>query len=110
MTIKLPDVPGIQVEEVRRRLRSTPAPFVLDVREPWEYAQGHLPGAHLVPLSELETRLGEIPRDRPILSVCQMGQRSLTAAGILLQLGYADVVNVEGGTSAWVERGFPVER
>jgi rhodanese-related sulfurtransferase len=51
-----------------------------------------------------------VPRDRPVLAICHSGQRSLAAAAFLLSLGYADVSNVEGGTSAWIERGFPIER
>ena len=103
-------VPEIGVDELRRRLGRGPVPFLLDVREPWEFANGHVPGAHLIPLGELEGRVGEIPRDRPILCLCQVGQRSLAAAVYLRQLGYHDVLNVDGGTGAWIERGFPIER
>ncbi len=106
----VPSVPSIDVTEAHRRLAVEPRPFVLDVREPWEYAQGHLPGARLLPLGDLEFRLAEIPRDRPILSVCQVGQRSLAAAASLRQSGFSDVTNLDGGTAAWIERGFSVER
>jgi rhodanese-related sulfurtransferase len=103
-------VPQIDVTELRKRLSSEPPPFVLDVREPWEYAAGHVPEAHLIPLGELEQRIAEVPRDRPVMAICQTGQRSLAAAGYLLQLGYADVTNVDGGTSAWMQRGYPTSR
>ena len=80
-------MPTVLVEELHQRLQEPPpAPFILDVREPWEYAEGHVPGAQLVPLSELEERVGEVPRDRPILSICHSGQRSLAAAAFLLLL------------------------
>lgn len=98
------------VEDVHHRLEGPDRPFLLDVREPWEYAEGHLPGAHLVPLGELEERVGEIPRDRPILSICHSGQRSLAAAVFLLSHGYPDVSNVDGGTAAWLQRGYPIDR
>lgn len=104
-----PQVPEISVSELERRLKTEPRPFVLDVREPWEYARGHVPGAVLIPLGELQERVGEVPHDRPVLAICQSGQRSLAAAGYLLQLGYQGVANVEGGTSAWRERGYPIE-
>jgi rhodanese-related sulfurtransferase len=103
------NVPSIDAGEAHRRLQVDPRPLVLDVREPWAYAAGHIPGAQLVPLGELESRLAEIPRDRPILSICQVGQRSLAAAGFLISQGYRDVTNIDGGTSAWLERGYPLE-
>ncbi|HLB76698.1 MAG: rhodanese-like domain-containing protein [Chloroflexi bacterium] len=103
-------VPAIDVNQLRQGLTAQPAPFLLDVREPWEYEAGHVPGARLIPLAELEDRVNEVPRDRPILAICHSGQRSLAAAGYLIQLGYSAVSNVDGGTAAWVERGYPVER
>src|SRR2546428_10875073 len=103
-------VPAIDVNRVRERLEEQPRPFLLDVREPWEYAAGHVPGAQLIPLGELEQRVSEVPRDRPVLAICHSGQRSLAAAGYLLQLGYTEGQNVDGGTAAWSERGYPVDR
>jgi rhodanese-related sulfurtransferase len=103
-------VPAVDVTQLRQRLNAEPAPFLLDVREPWEYQAGHVPGARLIPLAELEDRVSEVPRDQPILAICHSGQRSLAAAGYLLQLGYTTVSNVDGGTAAWIERGYPVER
>ena len=103
-------VPAIDVGQLRQRLKAEPAPFLLDVREPWEYRDGHVPGAQLIPLGELEQRVNEVPRDRPILAICHSGQRSLAAAGYLQQLGYPSVTNVDGGTAAWIERGFPLDK
>jgi rhodanese-related sulfurtransferase len=103
-------VPAIDVTQLHQRMAAMPAPFVLDVREPWEYQAGHVPGARLIPLAELEDRVNEVPRDRSIFAICHSGQRSLAAAGYLLQLGYSAVSNVDGGTAAWIERGYPVDR
>jgi rhodanese-related sulfurtransferase len=103
-------VPAIDVNQLRQRLTAEPAAFLLDVREPWEYQAGHVPGARLIPLAELEDRVNEVPRNQPILAICHSGQRSLAAAGHLLHLGYTTVSNVDGGTAAWIERGYPVER
>lgn len=103
-------VPAIGVTELRQRLNANPKPFLLDVREPWEYAQGHVAEATLIPLGELEQRVGEVPRDQPVLVICHSGQRSHAAAGYLLHLGYRDVTNIDGGTGAWIERGYPVSR
>ena len=102
-------VPAIDVIRLRQRLQAEPGLFLLDVREPWEYQQGHVPGAQLIPLGELERRVNEVPRDRPVLAICHSGQRSLAAAGYLQQLGYASVSNVDGGTAAWIERGYPID-
>ena len=103
-------VPAIGVTELRQRLNADPKPFLLDVREVWEYAQGHVREATLIPLGELEQRAGEVPRDQSVLVICQSGQRSLAAASYLIHLGYRDVANVDGGTGAWIERGYPISR
>jgi rhodanese-related sulfurtransferase len=103
-------VPAIDVKELRRRLEAGgPKPYLLDVREAWEYLAGHVPGAQLIPLGELEQRVSEVPRDHEVLAICHSGQRSLAAAGYLQQLGYTAVSNVDGGTAAWIERGYPTE-
>jgi len=95
------------------RLAADPAPFLLDVRHPWEWAVSNLSdlGARLVPLDELEQRLAEIPRDRPIIVYCKSGGRSARAAGILTERGFGPVSNLEGGLARWAERvgeGFKV--
>jgi len=86
--------------------------LVVDVREPWEYQEGHLPGAINIPLSSLPARLSELPQDRPILLVCNSGNRSGVAADFLVQQGFPGdkVYNLEGGTYAWMASGLPVER
>jgi rhodanese-related sulfurtransferase len=104
------DVPAVTVTQLRERLEAKPAPYLLDVREPWEYAQGHVAEAQLIPLGELERRVSDVPRDQPVLVICHSGQRSLAAASYLRQLGYPDVSNVDGGTAAWIEKGYPVSR
>jgi NADPH-dependent 2,4-dienoyl-CoA reductase/sulfur reductase-like enzyme/rhodanese-related sulfurtransferase len=71
-------------------------PFVLDVRTPQEYANGHLPEAVNIPVDDLRSRLGELPRDRTIAAYCQVGQRGYLATRILLQAGF-NAVNVGGG-------------
>src|ERR1700730_9793409 len=103
-------VPAIDVTQLRQRLKAEPAPFLRGVGEPWEYQQGHVPGAQLIPLGELEQRVNDVPRDRPVLAICHSGQRSLAAAGYLQQLGYASVSNGHGGTAAWIERGYPIDK
>jgi rhodanese-related sulfurtransferase len=82
---------------------------VLDVRTPAEFAEGHVPGAVLIPLQELEARIKEVP-DGAINVICRSGNRSKTASDILLKNGRTDVRNVLGGTLAWASAGYPLER
>jgi glyoxylase-like metal-dependent hydrolase (beta-lactamase superfamily II)/rhodanese-related sulfurtransferase len=82
---------------------------VVDVREPEEYAHGHVPGAVSLPQSDLALRLDEVPRDRPVYLICQGGVRSLRAAQFLKQVGFDSVVSVRGGTGAWAEAGKPLD-
>ena len=81
--------------------------FVLDVREPGEYVQGHVPGAVLAPLSRVTSVLGSLPKDRTVHVICQSGNRSRAVTDLLHGLGY-DAVNVDGGTSAWAAAARPV--
>jgi rhodanese-related sulfurtransferase/rubrerythrin len=74
---------------------------LLDVRQPEEYAQGHLPGSLLIPLGELHQRLGELDRSRTAIVYCRSGVRSANAAGVLLNAGFGDVRNLSGGILAW---------
>jgi rhodanese-related sulfurtransferase len=82
---------------------------LVDVREEWEYEDGRVPGARLVPLMTVPSVVPELPADRPVYLVCAVGSRSGQAAEYLSRLGL-DAVNVEGGTAGWVRAGYPVER
>ena len=79
----------------------------MDVRQPVETRAGSVPGAVLIPLTEFGRRLGELPRDRPILTICRSGHRSPVAARQLRRAGY-DVTDVAGGTMAWEKAGLPL--
>ena len=80
---------------------------VIDVREPGEYVSGHVPGARLIPMGQLPARMHEIDRHRPVHLVCATGNRSKSMATLLERNGF-DVVNVNGGTTAWMQTGRPV--
>ena len=82
---------------------------VIDVREPDEYAAGHVPGATLVPLMTVPQRLDDLPGGTPLYVVCAVGGRSAQAAAFLESRG-VEAVNVDGGTNDWVAAGYPVER
>jgi rhodanese-related sulfurtransferase len=96
------DVPEIDIAEAaRRHAAGTP---VIDVREPDEYIEGHVPGAPLIPLGEVQERIEEFPTDREVLIVCKVGGRSRRAAEFLRTQG-VDAVNIAGGTMAWIDEG-----
>ncbi|MFC4604076.1 rhodanese-like domain-containing protein [Rhodococcus kronopolitis] len=81
---------------------------VIDVREAGEYAQAHVPGVTLIPLSEFTIRYGEIPAAPVVYVICAMGGRSAQAAQFLGAAGI-NAANVDGGTDAWIASGRPVE-
>ena len=78
---------------------------VVDVREYYEWAAGHIEGAVHIPLRHLPHRIEEIDRERPVLLVCQIGQRSALATAFLRERGY-DAHNLEGGVESWTGAGF----
>jgi rhodanese-related sulfurtransferase len=86
--------------------------LVLDVREPTEFAAGHMPGAKNVPLASVEARAGELDKHKakPVIVMCETGSRSSKAAGILRARGFANVVNLSGGFPAWQQAGLPVAK
>lgn len=83
---------------------------LLDVREDWEYADGHIPGALHIPLSDLDERRADIPADKPVVVVCEHGIRSLMAAEYLADTSFSDVYSLLGGTSAWRLRRAPLDK
>jgi rhodanese-related sulfurtransferase len=105
MLTSSPTVREVGIEELEARPQEV---ALLDVREPEEYAHGHVPGAVNLPQADLATRLAEVPPDRPVYLICQGGFRSLRAAQFLRQRGFADVVSVKGGTQAWRAAGKPL--
>lgn len=99
------EVPEVDIAEAAKLLADgTP---MVDVRQPEEYHEGHVPGIVLVPLAEVPERVDEFPADGTVLIICRSGARSARAAGFLRQQG-VDAVNVAGGTLAWIEAGHRV--
>jgi rhodanese-related sulfurtransferase len=81
--------------------------FILDVRQPEEWAQFHIPGATLIPLGELPDRLKEVPQDRQVVVVCRSGKRSAQGRDILLKAGFSQVTSMAGGLTEWQAQGLP---
>lgn len=98
-------IPQVSVEQLKARMDAGDRPFVLDVREPHEYAIVNL-GAPLIPVGQVGARMGEIPvgKDDEIFVHCKSGGRSQKAAVELKAAGFSNVKNVAGGITAWAER------
>lgn len=83
---------------------------LLDVREPDEYQESHVPGSVHVPLGQLKSRLQEIRAlgSKPVAIICRSGRRSSIAAELLMQSGWTNVYNVQGGMIAWEKAALPI--
>jgi len=83
--------------------------FILDVRQQDEWDEFHMPGASLIPLDQLSSRLTELPKDQEIVVVCRSGNRSASGRDLLLENGFTNVTSMAGGMTAWRDAGHPVE-
>jgi rhodanese-related sulfurtransferase len=90
-------------------LDGSDAQFV-DVRELEEWARGYIAGSVLIPLGHLHLRYRELDPNRPVVTICRSGRRSLVAADALLKLGFRDVKSMAGGVLAWAGAGRPLTR
>ena len=112
-------VPEVGAAQAKARLDAGDVDLILDVREPYEWDKGHIPGAVLAPRGLLEWYADptspyakpEITerRDARIIVHCAAGARSLLAAETLKRMGYTDVTSMAGGFNEWSQQGFPVE-
>lgn len=93
----------MEAVRARKLISETPGDrlSIVDVRQPGEYEQGHIPGARLIPVGELDRRVSEIPADKPLLVYCAMGGRSRVAAQILSGKGFPEVIDLAGGFTSW---------
>lgn len=99
------------VDEVKQALDSGQTITILDVREPTEWEEGHLPGATPLPRGLLESRASrDLPdKNQRIVTHCALGGRGALAASTLVEMGYTNVANMEGGVKAWREQGHELE-
>ena len=102
--------PGEAAAELDGAAGQSGSPLLVDVRERDEFETRRAVGAVLLPISELVARHAELPKDRPLLMICEAGSRSMSATMFLLQRGWTDVRNVDGGTQAWAAAGLPVRQ
>ena len=108
---EIESVPQISVDELDSLIRKDQELQILDVRRPPEYESGHVPRALHAPLSTLKKTASGMPLDpsKPTAVICAGGYRSSAATSILESQGFSSLLNVTGGTSAWINAGYPVE-
>jgi len=98
------------VQELKARMEKGDKIFLLDVREPHEYAMAKIEGSSLIPLGQLPSSLNQLDRNSEIVAYCHKGMRSADAVGFLLQQGFPNVKNLIGGIEAWsieIDHGVP---
>jgi rhodanese-related sulfurtransferase len=100
----------ISSREAKALLEKNRNIFLLDVRTPQENSQSRLPGTVLIPISEFERRIKEVPRNRTIIVYCAVGSRSRQVAEYLSKNGYKDVYNMSDGIVGWYRNGFQIAR
>lgn len=93
-----------------RMLQGRPDVVLFDVREPYEYQAGHIPGVKLIPMNDVPNRINEIPRDKTVILTCRSGNRSGQVADFLRKQGFTNVHNMQGGILAWQQAGYPIEK
>ncbi len=105
--------PQLSAEDVAKMLASRKKPLVLDVRSDIEFSFGHIEGAVNLPIQELQARAPKELKaflDKPIVCVCEHGERSSISAGVLSWMGFKQVANLYGGMSEWRAKGLPVAK
>jgi hydroxyacylglutathione hydrolase len=104
-------IPQLSVAELKEQMANSELQIV-DVRRPGEYVNGHVPSALNAPLASLDKSLGPLPlqKNKPTAVICAGGYRSSAAASLLQKQGFSNLLNVSGGTGAWVNAGYPVEQ
>ncbi len=91
----------LTVKDLQKKLQEPNELFLLDVREPTEFAYASIAGSVLIPLNQVPQRLSELDREREIVVICHHGMRSMQAASYLDHSGFTRVFNLQGGIDAW---------
>jgi rhodanese-related sulfurtransferase len=101
--------PMVSLEDARKALE-TSSQIVIDIREPYEHANGVAKGAKLIPMSQLGARLAELPKPgkEPFLVICNTQNRSANIVGQLQNMGYTNASYVNGGMSQWARQAWPM--
>lgn len=112
LTLRRPDAKHTVTAAQATMLINREDAAIIDVREPFEYVEGHLPESRNIPIGELEQRLGDLERrkESPVLVVCQTGARANDACKRLEGLGFTRVHSLDGGVAAWRAAGMPLRK
>ena len=102
-------VPSLSALELNEKIKAGKQPFILVVRQPQEFRLGHIAGAKLIPLGQLDNRLKEVPRDREIVCICASGHRSVPAVHLLKTAGYI-ASSMKNGMIAWQMARLPINK
>lgn len=108
-TVAAAAMQNISATDMQKITKQRPDAYLLDVRTLGEYTQKRIKGAHLIPIDQVEKRINEIPKNRPIIVYCETGVRSSLVGRYLDRLGYQDVSNLSQGIMGWQVRGYPIE-
>jgi rhodanese-related sulfurtransferase len=106
----VPKETSLTPAQVKERMDKEQDLQLIDVRTPGEFAAGRLQGAKNIPLHDLQARLGEISKDKPLIVYCRSGHRSASALKLLRRNGFAQTKHMDGGINAWQGRNLPVEK
>ncbi len=102
-------VSRITAPALAERLSASPRPFVVDVRSEKEWQTGHLAHSRNIPLTHLRERIGDVPRDRPVVVLCEGGYRSAIGTSLLAEAGFTNASDLVGGFRAWIASSLPTE-
>lgn len=102
-------VSSMSAFELNDQLKTNKRALVIDVRQPGEYRSGHINGARLIPLNELNSDINKLPQNRVIVCVCASGNRSRSATRMLVKAGL-NAVNLKGGMNSWRQANLPVKK
>jgi rhodanese-related sulfurtransferase len=102
-------VPTVSAAKLQEELEQGNRPFLLDVRQPEEFTSGHIPGAKLIPLGDLDGRIAEVPTGREVVCICASGHRSVPAVRRLVAAGYK-ASSLENGMMAWQMARLPMKK
>jgi len=100
------DYGNVSIEQAKSLIESKPYLFILDVRTQEECDNGHIEGAILIPIDELENRLDELSNNDELLVYCRTGNRSLSAMNILRVNGFTKIYHMKDGITGWIKAGY----
>ena len=98
----------VTVGDAKKLIESRPNLVILDVRTQEEYDEGHIEGALLIPISELEDRIDEFSKNSEILVYCRTGNRSSNAVNVLTKNGFTKIFHMADGITAWIKAGYDI--